>query len=172
MKQPPKILWILAPLSGIGAIVVFVWFGYFAQLFLPPTGSGEVSTHSALLPSNWETYRSDVWSVGYPKDFEVHTRDDGAVWFLPSGVVDKKTYFLVTQESTTLDAYKITRDAAGYLPPTDVTISNYPAAKYVVGSSYTEYVVSYHNGLVIVASDEIDDETIAIMFATFTLKTE
>lgn len=171
MKRPPKMLWFLAACSGVAALVVFAWFGYFAQFFLSPTGSGVIEQESALLPPKWETYRTDIWSVGYPPDFEVHERDDGAVWFVPSGVADKKTYFLITQESTSLDAFKIARDAAGYLPPTDVTISNYPAAKYLVGSDYTEYVISYHGGVVIVGSDNIDDEMIAIMFATFTLKT-
>lgn len=51
-------------------------------------------------------------------------------------------------------------------------ISNYPAAKYVIGDGHTEYVVSYHDGVIIVSSDDIDDETIAIMFATFNIKTE
>ena len=172
MKRPPNILWALAIFSGVGAVMVFGWFGYFAPLFIPATGSGENTQHSALLPSNWETYRADVWSVGYPPDFEVHTRADGAVWFLPSGVADKKTYFLVTQENTTLNAYKIARDAGGYLAPVDVMIANYPAAKYTIGNGRIEYVISYHNGVVIVASDDLDDETIAIMFATFSLKTE
>ncbi len=165
-------LWVLASCSAIAAVAVFTWFGYFAQFFLSTKGSGNIEQHSALLPPDWQTYRADAWSVGYPKDFEVHTRDDGAVWFLPSGADDKKTYFLVTQEALSLDAFTIARDADGYRAPTDVTISNYPAAKYVIGNNHTEYVISYHDGVVIVASDEIDDETIAIMFATFALKTE
>lgn len=172
MKRPPNSLWALAIFSGVGAVIVFAWFGYFVPLFIPATGSGENTQHSALLPANWETYRADVWSVGYPPDFEVQTRADGAVWFLPSGVADAKTYFLVAQQDTTLDAYRISRDAEGYLEPVDVMIANYPAAKYTIGNGRVEYVVSYHNGVIIVASDDIDDETIAIMFATFTIKTE
>ncbi len=172
MKRPPKILWVLASFSGVAAIAVFAWFGYFSEYFLSQMSDGEFSSQSALLPPRWQTYRSDVWSVGHPSDFEAHTRADGAVRFLPSGAVEKKTYFLVTQESTTLDAYRIARDAEGFLAPTDVMISNYAAAKYVIGNNHTEYVVSYHDGVIIVSSDDIDDETIAIMFATFTIKTE
>ena len=173
MKRPPKILWILASLSGALAIVAFAWFGYFSGIVLSSRGTGSVVWNSALLPRGWQTYRADVWSVGYPSNFDVVVRQtDSAVSFRPMEEPEAKTYFLVKQESMSLDAYRIARDAEGYLAPTDVMISNYSAAKYVIGNAHTEYVVSYHDGVIIVSSDDIDDETIAIMFATFNIKTE
>jgi len=172
MNRTPNILWVLAIFSAIGAISVFAWFGYLAEFTIPNNGGQKGVQHSALLPVDWQTYYADAWSVGYPLAFEAHTRRDGAVWFLPRGASDDKTYFLVTQEAMSLEAYLIARDAEGYLAPTSVKISNYPAAKYRIGNGRTEYVIGYHDEVIIIASDDMNDETIAIMFATFAMKTE
>ncbi len=156
------------------AISAFAWFGYLAPLFLSNTGDGEFFSQSALLPNEWETYRSgSMWSVGYPKDFDVDIQSDNhSVAFRPSIDPGAKIYFSVRQESTSLDAYTIARKAEGYRAPEYVTIANYPAAKYTVGNGHIDYVISYHNSVIVVSSDDFDDETIAIMLVTFALNTK
>ncbi len=174
MKRPPTILWFLAASSAALAISVFAWFGYLAPLFLPNTGDGEFATQSALLPAAWKTYRSgNVWSVGYPQYFDITVEEsDHSVTFQPSIDPGTKMYFRVQQQSLSLDAYTIARKAEGYRVPEYVTIANYPAAKYTVGNGHIDYVISYHDGVVIVSSDDFADETLAIMLVTFALNTK
>ena len=170
MKHPPRALKILALIAGVLVIGIFGWYGYFSELFVSSSGEGEIPQDSALLPSGWETYETDSWSVGYPRDYEVHERTDGAVWFLPTGGNEKKTYFLVTEEQTTLSALKIARAAEGYRDPVDLEMANYPATKYDIGLSRVEYFILYKDRLIEIFSDSPEDETIAIMFATFAIK--
>ncbi len=172
MKRPPQPLLIGAAISGVVAFGIFVWFGYFSSIGVSPVGTGAAVSHSALLPNEWNTYRGDVWSVGYPNTFEAKTRDDGAVWFLPVGDAEKKTYFLVQKLTQTLDAYTVARKAEGYADPDDVMIANYPAVKYTIGNGRVEYYVEHGNALIGIVSDDPDDEVIAIMFATFSLSVE
>lgn len=173
MKRPSNILFIVAILSGLSAIGVFVWFGYLSNVFVAPSGQSNFEIHSALLPKNWQTYRGDVWSVGYPTNFVATTREsDNAVWFSPIGVKEIKTYFLVMPKEGSLDAFKIAQKADGYPDPDEVTIANYPAVKYTIGNHRVEYYIAYHDRLIVVASDDPDDETISIMFATFAINIE
>jgi len=173
MKRPSNILFIVAIISGFGALGVFVWFGYLSNVFVTPLGQSNFEIHSALLPNDWLTYRGDVWSVGYPKDYEATVREsDGAVWFSPIGTKEMKTYFLITSKKESLSAFKIAQKADGYPDPDEVTIANYPAVKYSIGNHRVEYYIAYHDHLIVVASDDPEDETVAIMFATFAINIE
>jgi len=173
MKRPSNILFITAILSGFAAVGVFGWFGYLSEVFISNRGTSTIEIQSALLPKDWLTYHDDVWNIGYPKDFEVVTRKtDGAVWFLPVGVSDEKTYVLITQKEGSLDAFRIAQKAGGYPDPEEVTIANYPAVKYSIGNHRVEYYIAYHDRLIVAISDDPEDETVAIMFATFAITTE
>lgn len=172
MHRPPRTLMILALCSAVLAMSAFAWFGYFSDIFIQSRGDTTIAQYSALLPKGWETYRGDGWSVGYPKDFEVHTRSDETVYFVPSGEVEIKTYFLVQKRDISLDAFVIAQEAEGYRAPDSVMIANYPAVKYTIGNNRVEYAISYHGHIILVASDEPSDETIAIMFATFAMNAE
>jgi hypothetical protein len=170
MTHPPKLLYILSAFAGVMAMSVFIAYGYFSEVFISSRGSGEIALESALLPVNWKTYHADTWSVGYPADYEVHERSDGAVWFEPTAANAKKTYFLVREEITTLSALKIARHNEGYPDPIDLEVANYPATKYTIGVGRVEYFILYKDRLIEIFSDAPNDETIAIMFATFTMK--
>lgn len=172
MQQPLKILWVLAAFSAVLAMSAFAWFGYFSDIFIQSRGDTTIAQYSALLPKGWETYRGEGWSVGYPKDFEIHTRSDETVYFVPSGEAERKTYFLVQKQDISLDAFVIARKAEGYRAPDSVMIANYPAVKYTIGNNRVEYGISYRGHVILVASDEPSDELIAIMFATFAMISE
>lgn len=173
MKRPSNILFIIAIISGFAAVGVFMWFGYLSEAFIPKAGTEVFEIRSALLPKNWQTYRGDVWTVGYPTNFEATTRKrDGAVWFSPTGAKEAKTYFLVMSKEGSLDAFRISQKADGYPDPDEVMIANYPAVKYSIGNHRVEYYIAYHDHLIVVASDDPEDETVAIMFATFAINIE
>ena len=164
---------VAAIISGFAAVGVFAWFGYLSEVFISNKGTKDFEIHSALLPNDWLTYRGDVWSVGYPKEYEVTVREtDGAVWFSPIGASEKKTYLLVTSKQESLSAFKIAQKTDGYPDPDTVMIANYPAVKYSIGNHRVEYYIAYHDRLLVVASDDPEDETVAIMFATFAINIE
>lgn len=161
----------MAIASALVLIVALGWFGYISTLFVAYHGATDLVTDSPLLPEGWETYRGDVWSIGYPKDYKIDERH-GGISFLPTGADGSKIYLMVREEQKTLSALKIARNLEGYPDPTDLTIANYPATKYTIGNGHVEYFILKNNTLIEIISDDPQDETVSIMFATFAITSE
>lgn len=157
----------IAIVSGFIIVVTLGWYGYVSSFIVPSRGATDLSAHSPLLPSGWTTYRGDLWSVGYPKDYKIIESKDGMLSFLPTGESGSKTYFAVREEKGTLSALKIARANAGYPNPVDLTIANYPATKYTIGNHHVEYFVLVQNTLIELISDDPTNEASSMMFATF-----
>lgn len=168
--KPSRLLRGSALVSFVLLLGIFWGYGYFSGVLFWSQNTGDFSQDSALLPIGWETYHAKRWSVGYPRHYEIHERDDGAVWFTPTGGDEKKTYFLVNEEQKTLSSLKIARRSEEYPQPVDVTIANHPATKYTLGTGREEYFILNRDSLLEIFTDAPNDETIAIMLATFTVK--
>lgn len=169
MKAHERYLALTALGSSVFVIGVLIGFGYLTSVFVSPHGASDIVFESPLLPSGWETYRGDGWSVGYSEDYLPQERlSDNTVYFIPQDFIEKKTYFLVQWETQTLSAEKIVRKAAGYDEPDEITIANYPALKYTLDSGRVEFLVEHDTAMFSLIADDPEDPEVAPMFATFT----
>jgi hypothetical protein len=168
MKAYERYLALAALGSGIFVFTVLIGFGYLSSVFVSSRGATGIAYESPLLPSGWQTYRGDGWSVGYSPDYHVEEQFlDGAVDFAPEDDVQTKTYFRVQWETRSLSAEKIAREAAGYEAPDEMTIANYPAVKYTLDSGRVEFLIAHNTELYSLIADTPEDPDVAPMFATF-----
>jgi len=169
MKAHDRYLSIIALASGVFVFAVFVGYGYFSEVFIVSNGGAFSAIESPLLPEGWHTYQGDVWSVGYPAEFDVkEKKSDGLILFSPDDSTSEKIYFSVQQEKKSLDAFRIARSIDETYPdPVEVTIANYPALKYVFGSGRIEFAVAHGLETLLLISDDPESDTASTMLATF-----
>lgn len=159
----------IASVSAVIVVLSLGWYGYASSFIVPSRGATNLSAHSPLLPKGWITYRGDLWSIGYPKEYKIAEGKDGTLSFLPTGEDGSKIYLAIREEERTLDALAIARKSAGYPDPIHLTIANYPAVKYTTGNKHVEYFVAVKNMLIEIISDDLTNETSSMMFATLTV---
>ena len=160
---------IAAMLSGMFVLVMLTVFGYFRSVIAPLRSDTPIVVESPLLPDGWNTYHDEQWSIGYPDDYAVKKRTvDGAVYFIPDGIAEKKTYlFVQRQDMHSLSEVKIARKTEEYPDPVDVRIANYEALKYTLGTGRVEYMIAYGSTIYLIASDEPQNPDVSTMFVTF-----
>ncbi len=169
MKAHDRYLALAALGSGVFTLGVLIGFGYLSSVFVSSRGASDIVFESPLLPSGWQTYRGDGWSVGYSGEYLPQERlSDNTVYFIPEDFVEKKTYFLVQWETQTLAAEKIARNAADYDEPDEMIIANYPALKYTLDSGRVEFLIEHDTAMYSLIADDPEDPDVAPMFATFT----
>lgn len=167
MKGHQRFLAVAAAGSAVFALGIFAYFGYLSSLVVPQGGSGDFVLESPLLPTGWETYSGDGWSVGHPGDYAPIVLADGSVSFSPTGADTEKVYFSVTPQTKTLSAIAIERAAGQYHTPVNVTIANYPGLKYSTGVAHAEFFIDHTDRVYEIASDLFTDPIVSTMFATF-----
>jgi hypothetical protein len=168
MKAHDRYLALAAMGSGVFALGMLIGFGYLSSIFVSSRGASGIVFESPLLPSGWQTYRGDGWSVGYSEEYLPQERpSDNTVYFIPEDFEEKKTYFLVQWKTQTLSEEKIAREAAGYKKPDEIMIANYPALKYTLNSGRVEFLVAYGALMYSLIADDPEDSQVAPMFATF-----
>lgn len=167
MKGHQRFLAMAAAGSAVFALAIFGYFGYLSSFVVPQGGADDFVVESPLLPTGWETYSGDGWSVGHPGDYAPIVSVDGGVNFLPTGADAEKVYFSVTPQTKTLSAIAIERAAGQYHTPVNVTIANYPGLKYSTGVAHADFFIDHTDRVYEIASDLFTDPTISTMFATF-----
>lgn len=129
---------------------------------------------SALLPDNWSTYGADVWSVGYPNEWQI-TRTDGdpaagfeeqdSVAFSPAAP-DGTDYLRVQKELQTLEDIEASFAAMPSVTRSEFRFASYPAVKFST-SQRDEYYVSYNEDLYHIATDHPSLNEVSMMLVTF-----
>ncbi len=149
-------------IAGFAALGVLGWKGYL------PWGSAPVNTDGgALSPAGWQTYRNEVWSIDYPSDWSAYERTgDGATGFAPTADAEEITYLIVLEYDMTYTAALRASEDDAYRE-TGVTIANYEATKFELGSGRHEYVINYKDRVVVLATDVPDNDAVGIMLASF-----
>lgn len=116
------------------------------------------AVRSALLPDNWKTYDAQVWSMGYPEDWDVVTTAEGFTW-RPAYADEGDNYLSVD----VVDGYTPT-DA---LEETSTFLfAGYETIKYTY-PTYTVYVVDYTDATYRISTEFPDEPEVGIMLATF-----
>lgn len=167
MKGHQRLLAIAATGSAIFALSIFGYFGYLSSLVVSQGGTGNFVVESPLLPTGWETYLGEGWSVGHPGDYAPIVLADGGVNFLPTGADDGKIYFSVLPQTKSLSAIAIERAAGQYHTPVNVMIANYPGLKYSIGVARADYFIDHADRVYEITSDFFNDPIVSTMFATF-----
>ena len=167
MKGHRNFLFITALGSAVFSLVIFGYFGYLSALNVPRGGASGFAIESPLLPTGWETYSGDGWSVGHPADYVTTTLNNGGVSFLPTGADEEKVYFEVSPQTKTLSAIVMERAAGQYHTPVNVMIANYPGLKYSTGVARADFFIDHTDRVYEITSDFFTDPIISTMFATF-----
>lgn len=129
---------------------------------------------SSYLPDNWSTYGADVWSVGYPNDWEITvTREDqdgneiNPYWnFTPVDGEEGKHYLFVRKETVTLDEVEASLRGQPGMTRSEFRFASYPAVKFSTNGR-DEYYVSYNDDLYLIWTDYASMNEVSIMLATF-----
>lgn len=167
MKGHRRLLAIAATGSAVFALGTFGYFGYLSSLVVPRGGADDFVVESPLLPTGWETYIGDGWSVGHPGDYAPIVSADGGVDFSPTGADEGRIYFSVSPQTKSLSAIAIERAVGQYHTPVNVTIANYPGLKYSTGSARADFFIDHTDLVYKITSDSFTDPTVSTMFATF-----
>lgn len=167
MEGHQRFLTIAAMGSAVFALGIFGYFGYLTSLVVSKGGAGDFVVESPLLPTGWETFVGDGWSVGHPGEYAPVVLSSGAVIFSPTGGDENKIYFAVLPQTKTLSAIAIERAAGQYHTPVNVTIANYSGLKYSTGGARAEFFVDHVDQVYEITSDVFTDPTVSTMFATF-----
>jgi hypothetical protein len=167
MKAYQRFLAVAAGGSAVFALGVFGYFGYLSSFAVPTKGADNFVAQSPLLPTGWETYTGDGWSVGHPGEYAPAVLSSGTVFFSPTGGDENKVYFAVLPQTKTLSAIAIERAAGQYHTPVNVMIANYPGLKYSTGSAHADYFIDHTDRVYEITSDIFTDPVISTMFATF-----
>lgn len=135
--------------------------------------AGERAQQSSILPDDWSTYGADVWSIGYPNDWEIDSDRLGtggptttlSLHFHPANAAEGE-FVRVEVEARTLADIEEAFDAVPGVTRSEFRFAGYPAVKFST-SRRDEYFVSYNDVLYRIVTDFPRKDEVGIILATF-----
>ncbi len=163
-RLSPLPLWLLCIAVGL-AVGVVTLLAFTLRRDSVAVDANDRAVESALLPDNWSTYTADVWSIGYPNDWEIEGRP--TEWeFHPSVIQELGTYMFVRKLTRTLTQIEATKVGQSDVTRSEFLFAGYPTVKFSVNGG-DEYYISYNDDLYLILTDHPTMNEVGIMLATF-----